>query len=144
MGVKRVTTTVAPYSSETDESVQLPQRRGIYPLIPASATAGTGITGGLLDFPSLSMTHLGSGQSCGFYTTRQEKTENTAEITTRIFWQSREQLEPDSTVGRGTFTLPYHRKVLFSESVEIQTFKLPRWKPRVTIDRRVRERAEDE
>ncbi len=37
---------------------------------------------------------------------------------------------------RGTLALPLSSKVLFSQEVEVEIEKLPRWQPRVIIDRR--------
>jgi hypothetical protein len=36
---------------------------------------------------------------------------------------------------RGIYCVPHTEKMLFSQSVEIKTSELPRWKPRVIIDR---------
>ena len=52
--------------------------------------------------------------------------------------------EPDPKVWRGIFSPPYRRKALFSQSVELRTADLPKWRPHITIDRRTRTRAEDE
>jgi hypothetical protein len=117
----------------------------IYPLVLAGATAGTGIMGELPDLPSLSMTHRRLPQAWVYYVTREGESEGPPEIWARILWSSQEeQLEPDANVWRGVFAPSYHRKVMFSEPMELQTSKLPRWKPRVIIDRRMLERAEDE
>jgi hypothetical protein len=51
--------------------------------------------------------------------------------------------EPDPTVWRGVFCLTYTKKVLFSKEVTIRTDDLPRWKPKVIIDRRTLERDDE-
>ena len=38
---------------------------------------------------------------------------------------------------RGVLAVKHEPKVIFSESVKIETSKLPRWKPHITIDRRI-------
>ena len=48
--------------------------------------------------------------------------------------------EPEPGLGRGVFSPKYHRKVLFSQPVNFKTSDLPRWKPKVVIDRRTLER----
>jgi hypothetical protein len=57
------------------------------------------------------------------------------------FWR---QPEPESAVWRGVFTPPHHRKVLFAQEIDIETSKLPRLKPRITLDRRTLSRDKDE
>ncbi len=52
--------------------------------------------------------------------------------------------EAEPEVWRGIFSPTYHRKILFSEIVELQTAKLPRLKPRITLDRRMLSREEDD
>ncbi len=37
--------------------------------------------------------------------------------------------------GPGTYCVAHTEKILFSQNVEIRTSELPRWKPRVIIDR---------
>ena len=44
---------------------------------------------------------------------------------------------------RGVFPVTHKPKILFSKEIEIKTAELPRWKPRITIDRRMLE-DEDE
>ena len=51
--------------------------------------------------------------------------------------------EPEPRVWRGVFSPPYHREVLFSQQVEVRTADLPRWQPRITIDRRTVAREDD-
>lgn len=41
----------------------------------------------------------------------------------------------DESPRRGIYCVPHTEKMLFSQSVEIKTSELPRWKPRVIIDR---------
>jgi hypothetical protein len=48
--------------------------------------------------------------------------------------------EPEPTTWRGVFAPTHSREVLFSQQVEIRTADLPRWKPHITIDRRMLER----
>jgi hypothetical protein len=51
--------------------------------------------------------------------------------------------EPEHKMWRGVFSLSYPKKVLFSQEVEVRTADLPRWKPYITIDRRILAREED-
>ena len=44
---------------------------------------------------------------------------------------------------RGIFTVQYRRQELFSQSIKLQTATLPRWTPRVVIDRRTIERGDE-
>jgi hypothetical protein len=44
------------------------------------------------------------------------------------------------TRERGVFCPKYHRKTLFSQPVTFKTADLPRWKPKIVIDRRTLER----
>jgi hypothetical protein len=48
--------------------------------------------------------------------------------------------DTDRRVWRGVFSPRYHRKILFSQPVTFKTADLPRWKPKVVIDRRTLER----
>ena len=48
--------------------------------------------------------------------------------------------EPEPMRERGVFCLKYHRKVLFTKLVTLKTADLPRWKPKIVIDRRTLER----
>ncbi|MBW2085180.1 MAG: hypothetical protein JRI54_04025 [Deltaproteobacteria bacterium] len=48
--------------------------------------------------------------------------------------QQHEKEEP--ITFRGIFNPPYKRKILFSKRIKIKTADLPRWKPKITIDRR--------
>ena len=52
--------------------------------------------------------------------------------------------EPDARAWRGVFSPTCRREVLFSQTVKRRTATLPKWKPRITIDRRTLVRAEDE
>jgi hypothetical protein len=52
--------------------------------------------------------------------------------------------EPESRLWRGIFSPPYHRRILFSQEVEIRMTDLPRWRPHITIDRRTLEREEND
>ena len=52
--------------------------------------------------------------------------------------------EPEPRIWRGIFSPTYQQKILFSQKVKIQTDKIPRLKPHITIDRRTQTRAEDE
>jgi hypothetical protein len=140
-----MTTTGTNYFSEASDLIRMRPRRNLFPLLLAGATAGTGITGESRECPSPSMTHQRPPQAWVFYAACEGELENPPEMIARILWVDREmQPEPEATIWRGVFAPSYQHRVLFSESVEIQTAKLPRWKPRVTIDRRTLERAEDE
>jgi len=44
---------------------------------------------------------------------------------------------------RGTFCVHHERKVIFSQNVEFHLQQLPRWKPRIAIDRRTTEIDDD-
>jgi hypothetical protein len=44
--------------------------------------------------------------------------------------------EEESAVWRGVFSPTYRWKVLLEKRVEIQTAKLPRWQPQITLDHR--------
>lgn len=52
--------------------------------------------------------------------------------------------EAEPEMWRGLFSPTYRRKSLFSEIVELQTAKLPRLKPRITLDRRMLSRDVDD
>lgn len=52
-------------------------------------------------------------------------------------------IEPDSRTWRGVFSPTYNRRILFSKSIKIQESELPRWKPHITIDRRILEIEDD-
>lgn len=41
----------------------------------------------------------------------------------------------ETSPSRGTYCLPHRQEILFSQDVEFKTSDLPRWKPRVIIDR---------
>jgi hypothetical protein len=43
--------------------------------------------------------------------------------------------EVEALPWRGTYCVPHTEKMLFSQNVEIRTSELPRWKPRVIVDR---------
>ena len=45
------------------------------------------------------------------------------------------EAEVEALHWRGTYCVPHTEKILFSQNVEVRTSKLPRWKPRVIIDR---------
>ena len=45
------------------------------------------------------------------------------------------EAEVEALHWRGTYRVPHTEKILFSQTVEVRTSELPRWKPRVTIDR---------
>lgn len=51
--------------------------------------------------------------------------------------------ELDARQLRGVLIVPHPRKPIFSQTLEIRTVSLPQWRPRVTIDRRSLERADD-
>lgn len=51
--------------------------------------------------------------------------------------------EPAPMVWRGVYSPPYKRQVLFSQEVIIRTASLPRWKPKVIIDRRTLDRSDE-
>jgi hypothetical protein len=51
--------------------------------------------------------------------------------------------ESEEAPWRGVFTMSYPRKTIFSKEVKIHTSALPRWKPRITIDRRTLESEDD-
>ena len=42
--------------------------------------------------------------------------------------------EHEAMVWRGVFSPPRKKKVIFSVRVELETGKLPRWKPRISVD----------
>ena len=63
---------------------------------------------------------------------------------TTLWSEPKQCPEPDTKAWRGVFSPPYHRKTLFSQSVEFRTADLPKWKPHITIDRRTLARTEDE
>ena len=54
------------------------------------------------------------------------------------------EVEEIEAAWRGVFSPLYHPKVLFSQQIEVRTADLPRWKPRITIDRRTLMRGDDE
>lgn len=143
-----MTTTAMGSYIETPDRARNRQKQNLCPaylLALASATAGTEITGKLPDLPSSSMTQSRPQQPSVFYVSRKAELEGPPKIVAKILWANqKEQPEPDATVWRGVFAPSYHRKVLFSAPIELQTAKLPRWKPRVIVDRRTLERAEDE
>ncbi len=56
---------------------------------------------------------------------------------------SKEETDEDFEDRRGVLVVKHEPKVIFSKQVKIETSKLPRWKPHITIDRRMVE-AEDE
>jgi hypothetical protein len=56
------------------------------------------------------------------------------------FWDL-EEAQPAS--WRGVFYPTYHRKVLFSKTVTLETAKLPRWKPNITIQLRTFKSEDD-
>ncbi|KPJ58594.1 MAG: hypothetical protein AMJ42_02990 [Deltaproteobacteria bacterium DG_8] len=51
--------------------------------------------------------------------------------------------EPTPMIWRGVYSPPYKRQVLFSQEVTIRTADLPRWKPKVIIDRRTLDRSDE-
>jgi len=51
--------------------------------------------------------------------------------------------EPDKAVWRGLFCPTYERKILFSQEIKLRTADLPRWKPKVIIDRRTFDRSDE-
>jgi hypothetical protein len=55
-------------------------------------------------------------------------------------WQQ-EDAEPAN--WRGAFYPSYHRKVLFSKTMKLETASLPRWKPNISIEIRSLELADD-
>jgi hypothetical protein len=64
--------------------------------------------------------------------------ENTTSMC-RLLWH---YTESEAKPLRGVFSPNYNRKVLFSQEIEIQTAKLPRWKPHITLERRALERED--
>lgn len=44
---------------------------------------------------------------------------------------------------RGTVTVSYQREVIFSQQVEVEIERLPRWQPSVAIDRRLLEASDE-
>ena len=64
--------------------------------------------------------------------------ENVVALTSRwpALWR---QVEFDPTVWRGVFPLTHKRKVLFSKKIKIRTAEIPRWKPKITLERRMLE-----
>jgi hypothetical protein len=71
-----------------------------------------------------------------------EQTEDAA--TTSLFSiTALQNTEDESRTHRGVFFVTREPKVLFSKQIEISTRELPRWKPRVTIDRRMIEAEDD-
>jgi hypothetical protein len=57
-----------------------------------------------------------------------------------IIQQSTRVTEVDSSALRGVFAMKVERRLLFSETVEVRTKTLRRWKPQIIIDRRTLER----
>jgi hypothetical protein len=47
------------------------------------------------------------------------------------------QTEPEPQLWRGVFSLTYDRRILFSKTIRVRTSELPRWKPQITISRRI-------
>lgn len=66
-----------------------------------------------------------------------------ATTSTLLETTSKEDTDEDFREHRGVLCIKRERKVIFSEEVEIETSKLPRWKPRITIDRRMMEVEDD-
>ncbi len=137
------------YSGTSDRMRNQPKSRFYRPL--TSSTANTELAGELPDFPSLSMLPPRNGEQIPpllvfvYYGTREEGLEGDPEIKAKLsqsgLWQ---RPEPDSSAWRGVFSPLYHPKVLFSEQIEVRTADLPRWKPCITIDRRMLKRGDDE
>ena len=55
-------------------------------------------------------------------------------ITTSVSTTPQMETEPDTESLRGVFSVSYHRKILYSEEVEINISKLRRWQPTVQIN----------
>jgi hypothetical protein len=68
---------------------------------------------------------------------------NVAIATTSLWPELWKESEPDSKLWRGIFNPIYDRKVLFSEEVVLRIADLPRWQPKVMIDRRTLERENE-
>jgi len=145
-----MTATVGNFYSGTSDQVRNQIRSRFYRTLTGS-TASTELTGELSDSPSLSMLPPRNGEQetpllvLVYYGTREEGLEGNPEIKAKLsqpgLWQ---HPEPDSSVWRGVFSPLYHPKVLFSRQIEVRTADLPRWKPRITIDRRTLTRGDDE
>lgn len=69
--------------------------------------------------------------------------EEIATTSTLLEKNSNEETDEDFEDHRGVLVVKHEPKVIFSKQVKIETSKLPRWKPHITIDRRMVE-AEDE
>jgi hypothetical protein len=78
------------------------------------------------------ITYLIQGEYLGL----QDESIATTSTTSKLLPQE----DPDRRVWRGVFSPRYHRKILFSQTVTFKTADLPRWKPKVVIDRRTLER----
>jgi hypothetical protein len=63
-----------------------------------------------------------------------ENVENVSETVSAFVGASREA-EFETFPWRGTYCLAHTEKILFLQNVEFKTSDLPRWKPRVIIDR---------
>jgi len=51
--------------------------------------------------------------------------------------------EEEEQSHAGTFAVVHKRRMIFTQQVEIKTQNLPRWKPRVIIDRRMLEDVDE-
>jgi len=145
-----MTTAVGNFFSGTSDWARNQPKSRFYRTLTGS-TASTELAGELPDFPSLSMLPPRNGEQgtpllvLVYHETREQRLEGNPEIKAKLsqpsLWQ---HPEPDSSVWRGVFSPLYHPKVLFSEQIEVRTADLPRWKPRITIDRRTLMRGDDE
>jgi len=145
-----MTATVGNFYSGTSDQVRNQLRSRFYRTLTGS-TASTELAGELPDSPSLSMLPPRNGEQetpllmLVYYGTHEGGLEGNPEIKAKLsqpgLWQ---HSEPDASVWRGVFSPLYHPKVLFSEQIEVRTADLPRWKPRITIDRRTLTRGDDE
>lgn len=145
-----MTATVGNFYSGTSDRVRNQLRSRFYRTLTGS-TVSTELAGELPDSPSLSMLPPRNGEQgppllvLVYYGTREEGLEDNPEIKAKLsqpsLWQ---HPEPDSSVWRGVFSPLYHPKVLFSQQIEVRTAYLPRWKPRITLDRRTLTRGDDE
>jgi len=145
-----MTATIGDFYSGTSDRVINRPKSHFYRTLTGS-TASIELTGELPDSPSLSMLPPRNGEQgppllvLAYYETLEGGLQGNPEIKAKLsrsdLWQ---HPEPDSSVWRGVFSPLYHPKVLFSEQLEVRTADLPRWKPRIIIDRRTLTRGDDE
>jgi hypothetical protein len=142
------TTTVGSLDSGTSDWGWTARRSRIF-RVPASSTAGTElVTGELPEYQSPSMVPPRNGEqtlSLLMLWIRQSEPEGAPEIRAVLSTPTLvPHPEPDPRIWRGVFSPSYHFEVLFSQQVEVRTAELPRWRPRITIDRRTLARGDDE